>query len=124
MRSVYVVDDEPELRAIMTEALEAEGYEVSSFPDAGSLMDALGEGRPDAILLDINLPDRSGWSIKRSLNEDPGTRGIPAIAVTARGGESVERSARDGLGFADFVQKPFRLTELIDAIETAMEADR
>lgn len=117
MRSVYVVDDEPELRQLLKEALEAEGYTVEAFPDGPSLLKALEDQAPDALLLDINLPGLTGWDIKERLDDDPRTAGIPVIAVTARGGPSVERSAKEGLGFAGFVQKPFRLEQLLGAVD-------
>lgn len=121
---VFVADDEPDLRDLLAEALGAEGYEVSTFPDGPSLLSELSAGQPDAILLDINMPRMSGWEVIERLRNDPETAGIPVIAVTARGGTSVERSARDGLGFANFVQKPFRLDELTQALEQCLGGAR
>lgn len=119
-RTVYVVDDEPELRGLMEEALQAEGYKVRGFPDGEAVLEGLEEDPlPDAVLLDINMPGLSGWDVRERMAGDPRTEEIPVIAVTAQGGASVENLAREGLGFLDYVRKPFRLDDLLGAIERA-----
>lgn len=117
---VFVVDDEPDLRELLSEALTADGYTVTTFPDGESLFSGFGDDLPDAILLDINMPGMSGWDVIERLRADPTTAEIPVIAVTARGGGGIERSAQDGLGFASFVRKPFRLDELTAALERSI----
>lgn len=120
-RHVFVVDDEPDLRELLSEALTADGYTVTTFPDGESLFSGIDDADlPDAILLDINMPGMSGWDVIERLRADPATAGIPVIAVTARGGDGIERSAQDGLGFANFVRKPFRLDELTAALERSI----
>lgn len=121
MASIFVVDDEPELRDLLQEALENHGHEVQAFPDGPTFFEAIEEGAPDAVLLDINMPGMSGWDVKERLSQDASTEKIPVIAVTARGGPSIERSARRGLGFVEFVQKPFRLDELTTAVDAVLE---
>lgn len=119
-RHVFVVDDEPDLRELLSEALTADGYTVTTFPDGESLLSGFDDGLPDAILLDINMPGLSGWEVVERLRADPVTAEIPVIAVTARGGSGIERSAQDGLGFANFVRKPFRLDELTATLERSI----
>lgn len=119
---VFVAEDEPELRRLLEEALEGEGYEVDTFPDGALLLAALASNPPDAVLLDINMPGPSGWDVRKRMEEDPETADIPVIAVTARGGSSVEASAKEGMGFTGFVRKPFRLHEVLEALDDALEA--
>lgn len=120
MTSIFVADDEAPLRDLLEEALTTNGYTVETFADGESLLAAVPEGAPDAILLDINMPGMSGWDVQRRLAEDPSTESIPVIAVTARGGPSVETSAQEGLGFTGFVRKPFRLDELVQTLADAL----
>lgn len=120
-RHVFVVDDEPDLRELLSEALAADGYTVTTFPDGESLLSGFDDDDlPDAILLDINMPGMSGWDVIERLRADPVTAKIPVIAVTARGGGGIERSAKDGLGFANFVRKPFRLDDLTATLESSI----
>lgn len=118
---VYVADDEPDLVGLIRDALEMRGFEVRTALDGDALIDLVGAEVPDLILLDINMPGPSGWEIKERLADDPLASAVPVIAVTAQGGPSVETSARDGMGFADFVRKPFRLAELWDAVDRSLQ---
>lgn len=119
---VYVADDEPELASILQEMLEDAGYHVNASPDGHTLLGKVGEQRPDLILLDINMPGMSGWEVKQRLQEDPRARDVPVIAVTAQGGASIETSALRTLAFADFVRKPFKMKDLLGAVERALHA--
>lgn len=121
MSLVYVVDDEVDILEILGDVLESEGHEVATFEDGESLLEAVEEELPDVVLLDINMPGPSGWDVRRELRSDSRTSDIPVIAVTARGGEGVEGSARDALGFTDFIRKPFRLPDVLDRVEAVLE---
>lgn len=121
MSLVYVVDDEADILEILGDALETEGHDVRRFEEGESLLEAVDEERPDVVLLDINMPGPSGWDVRRELRSDHRSADVPVIAVTARGGEGVEGSARDALGFADFIRKPFRLPDVLDRVETVLE---
>lgn len=118
MALVYVADDEPELAALLHETLLDAGHEVVTSPDGASLLAKVEERAPDLILLDINMPGLSGWDVRKELL----ARGVPApvIAVTAQGGRSTEVSALSTLQFAGFVRKPFRLAEVLDAVDGAL----
>lgn len=117
---IYIADDEPELLAVMQEALETAGYRVRAFPDGEGLLQATEETVPDLILLDINMPGRSGWEVRGTLRERDATSQVPVIAVTAQGGTSVEQSATGTLGFTDFLRKPFKMADLWKKVESAL----
>ncbi|MFA5861451.1 MAG: response regulator [Candidatus Thermoplasmatota archaeon] len=121
---VYVADDEPELASMLSEMLVDAGYQVNASPDGATLLRKVSEKRPDLILLDINMPGVTGWDVKRRLDEDARSAGIPVIAVTAQGGASIEASALRALHFADFVRKPFRIADLLDRVQKALDATR
>lgn len=119
-KAIYLADDEPELLALLREALEDAGYDVRTCADGASLLRLVEERVPDAVLLDIHMPGMSGWEVRRRLLERAPS--LPVIAVTAHGGPSVEASALRTLRFADFVRKPFRLAELLARLERVMDA--
>ena len=118
MALVYVADDEPELASLLAETLADAGHEVVTSNDGMSLLDKVKDKAPDLILLDINMPGLSGWEVRKELL----ARGVPApvIAVTAQGGQSTEVSALSTLQFAGFVRKPFKLVEVLGAVEDVL----
>lgn len=119
--TVYVADDEPSIRKLLVQALEAEGYEVEAYEDGPALLEAAGRTPPDIVLLDIRMPELDGWTVRQRLAEMDETREVPVIAVTARGGESIERSAREGLGFDAYLRKPFDLDDLHGLVAEAVQ---
>lgn len=119
---VYVADDEPELASLLREMLEDAGYDVRASPDGPALLRNVQAARPDLILLDINMPGMTGWEVRQRLHDDAAASDVPVIAVTAQGGQSIETSALRTLGFQGFVRKPFRMAELLGAVERALDA--
>ena len=118
MALVYVADDEPELVALLAETLQEAGHEVVTSANGTGLLEKVDAKKPDVILLDINMPGLSGWEVRKALLD----RGVatPVIAVTAQGGQSTELSALSTLQFHAFVRKPFKLVEVISAVEGAL----
>jgi len=110
-RRILVVDDEPHIGLLLRLQLESRGYELrlarSLFEARGALK---GEIAPDAILLDIHLPDGSGVDLLRELRERPATAKIPVLILTAEGEERVLAEARS-LG-ANTITKPFSPSKL------------
>lgn len=124
MTLVYVADDESDLAEMLTEMLTDAGYDVSASPDGPTLLQKVAAKRPDLILLDINMPGMTGWDVKERLDANPAFAGIPVIAVTAQGGQSIEISALRTLHFADFVRKPFKMMDLLDKVDAALHAQQ
>lgn len=118
---IYIADDEKDLRELLKEVLETEGHDVRTVPHGEALLDLVDEHLPDLVLLDIAMPGLSGWEVKRKLLEHRTARDVPVIAITAQGGESIETSVKNALGFQDFLQKPFRMAELIDRTNTVLD---
>lgn len=118
MALVYVADDEPELAALLAETLQDAGHEVVTSANGHMLLDKVAAKEPDVILLDINMPGLSGWEVRKELLN----RGVssPVIAVTAQGGASTQMSALGTLNFAGFVRKPFKLAEVLGAVEDVL----
>ena len=107
---MLVVDDEPTLSELLSMALRYEGWEVRSAADGSSAVRAAREFRPDAVVLDVMLPDFDGLEVLRRMRAD--TPDVPVLFLTAR--DAVEdRIAGLTAGGDDYVTKPFSLEELV-----------
>jgi DNA-binding response OmpR family regulator len=115
-RMVLIVEDEEAIAAPLTEALGREGFRTET---AGTLADGLRiarEQRPDLVLLDVMLPDGSGFELLRELRSDGR---VPVIMLTARGDEA-DRVLGLELGADDYVVKPFSGRELVARIRAVL----
>lgn len=110
--TILVVDDEHDLVNLVRYNLEKEGYEVICAYDGTSASQLAWEKHPDLIVLDLMLPDRSGYDICKEIKGHEKTRSIPVIMLTAR---SSERDRITGFesGAEDYVVKPFSPKELV-----------
>lgn len=109
---ILVVDDEKDLVNLLRYNLEKNGFEVLSAYDGSSVLPLVWEFPPDLILLDLMLPDRSGYDICRDLKAEEKTRDIPIIMLTARSSE-YNRVTGFECGVDDYVIKPFSPKELL-----------
>ncbi|MGQ9474948.1 MAG: response regulator [Actinomycetota bacterium] len=116
---VLVVDDEPDVARIMAINLESEGYQVRVARDGVEALRAVGERKPDCILLDIMMPGMDGFEVLRRLKKNPETSDIPVIVVTARDTD-IDRLKGFGGGAVEYVAKPFDVGELKDYVSRAL----
>ncbi|MCD8045141.1 MAG: response regulator transcription factor [Clostridiales bacterium] len=112
MALIYIVEDDSSIREIETIALKNSNYMVCAFEKAKDFYKKMEEITPDLILLDITLPDESGYDILKKLRTNPSTKRIPVIMVTAK---TTEMDMIRGLdeGADDYIKKPFSIMELI-----------
>ncbi len=107
---ILVIDDDPAVRASLDRALRLEGYEVDTAPDGGSGLEALALAPPDAVVLDLGLPDIDGLEVckrMRSAKDD-----TPVLMLTARDAVNDRVQGLDA-GADDYLVKPFALAELL-----------
>jgi len=112
---IAVVDDEPDIRELVSFHLNKNGYMSKEYEDATSFLRSLSSKRPDLILLDIMLPDMNGFEICKILKRNDKTANIPVIMLTARG-EETDKVLGLELGADDYLTKPFSPAELIARI--------
>ena len=112
MSLILIVDDEANYRKLLRACLENAGHEVLDLGRGSEVVDLACALRPDAILLDFELPDELGIDVCRSLKANAVTSSIPVIMVTGRTGEQ-DRVDCFEAGADDFVGKPFSLRELL-----------
>jgi len=120
---VLLVDDEDQLRRVMKDLLERQGYSVVEARDGAQALDAVDRHAPDIILLDLNLPGVDGYSVLSQLRSRPVTRQIPVIVLTAKGDEDNEVRVLQ-LGADDFLTKPFRAKALAARLESTLARRR
>ena len=108
--SILVVDDEPVLAEMVSMALRYEGWEITTAGDGASAVAAARDTRPDAVVLDVMLPDMSGLDVLRKIRDHH--PGLPVLLLTAK--DAVEdRIAGLTAGGDDYVTKPFSLEEVV-----------
>jgi len=112
MARILIVDDEPNYRVLLRACLERAGHEVLDLARGAEVLELACSRKPDAILLDFDLPDSFGPDVCRSLKANAATSSIPVIMVTGRTGEQ-DRVDCFEAGADDLVGKPFSLRELL-----------
>jgi two-component system phosphate regulon response regulator PhoB len=121
--TVLLVEDEEQLRRVMKDLLEREGYRVAEARDGVQALDQVDRFAPDVIILDLNLPGIDGYSVLAQLRSRPATRTIPVVVLTAKGDEDNEVRVFD-LGADDFITKPFRAKALSARLEAVLGRHR
>ncbi|MCX8106516.1 MAG: response regulator [Ignavibacterium album] len=120
MKRILVIDDLPENVFMLQDRLEHEGYEViTAYNGSTGIEKALSE-LPDLILLDVMMPDITGIEVCRRLVNNPTTKDIPIILVTAKSGAE---DTKEGLeaGAFDYIKKPFNRIELLARVKSALK---
>jgi type II secretory ATPase GspE/PulE/Tfp pilus assembly ATPase PilB-like protein/CheY-like chemotaxis protein len=120
---VLLVEDEEQLRRVMKDLLQREGYKVAEARDGVQALDEVDRFAPDVIILDLNLPGLDGYGVLAQLRSRPATREIPVMVLTAKGDEDNEVRVFE-LGADDFVTKPFRARALTARIEAVLGRHR
>lgn len=119
MPTIYVVEDDKNIREIESFALKNTGYQVEDFECAKDFYERMAQKLPDLVLLDVMLPDEDGLSIVKKLRGASETRQIPIIMVTAKTTELDKVKGLD-IGADDYMTKPFGVMELISRVKALL----
>jgi DNA-binding response OmpR family regulator len=111
--TVLLVDDELAILQVVSDLLEAEGYDVATATDGGAALRSLRAREPDAVVLDVMLPHKSGLDVVREMRADPALARTPVVLMTAVPW-SVDAEPTHG---CVVVHKPFTVECLLGAIE-------
>jgi CheY-like chemotaxis protein len=119
-RQILIVDDEEDVRAITQLGLEMSvGWSVLTASSGQEAMQMAADYQPDAILLDMMMPDMDGRATLEQLKANPATQAIPVILVTAKAQQS-EQESFAGLEVAAIFAKPFRPLQLAEQVSEAL----
>ena len=114
--SILVVDDAPEILALIETRLRRRGFEVRTASDGEAALEAAQSSPPDLVVLDIMMPKRSGWEVARALRRDPATSATKIVVLTAIG-EQVNQLTSPIYGADAFLDKPFDFEDLERVID-------
>jgi two-component system OmpR family response regulator len=116
LQHVFVVDDEASARDMIGDYLKMQGFAVTLCDGGGSLRTAVAKGKPDLVILDLNMPEEDGLSLIRFLKQ---TGNIPIIMLTATA-SPIDRVVGLELGADDYLAKPCELRELLARVRSVL----
>ena len=123
MSRIYCVEDDANIRELIVYTLSSVGFSVEGFECAKDFFERIKETPADMVLLDIMLPDTDGTEILRMLRENPQTKDICAILLTAKS-ERMDKIRGLDMGADDYITKPFDVLELISRVKAILRRSR
>ena len=119
MANIYIVEDDTNIQEIEAIALKNSGHSVEQFDDAAHFYKKLEEKLPDLAILDLMLPDEDGYEIVKKLRQNPATKKLPVIMVTAKTSE-IDMVRGLDIGADDYIKKPFSIIEFITRVKAIL----
>ena len=112
---VLLIEDEPNIIEAIRFILSRDGYRVDTHSDGSTALEAIRARSPDVVILDVMLPNRSGYDILHDLRGDADISGLPVLMLTARG-QKKDRELAEKLGATRFMTQPFANNEILAAV--------
>ncbi len=119
MQTIFVVEDDENIRELAVYALNSAGFSAFGFEDGLTFFNKLASAKPELVILDIMLPDDDGLSILKKIRANPETAALPVIMLTAKDSE-YDRVKGLNLGADDSIVKPFFVLELIARVKALL----
>ncbi len=120
---ILIVDDTPDNLRLLSAMLTEQGYEVRSVTNGATALMGVRAQPPDLILLDINMPDMSGYEVCQQLKANLNSKEIPVIFISALN-EAIDKVKAFAIGGSDYITKPFQLEEVLARIENQLTIRR
>ncbi|MEM9394417.1 MAG: response regulator [Pseudomonadota bacterium] len=114
-KKVLLIEDEPNIIEAIKFILSREGWDVMAHSDGASALEAIERIAPDAVVLDVMLPNRSGFDILRDLRARSATEALPVLMLTAKG-QKRDRELAESYGVTHFMTKPFSNQDVLERI--------
>ena len=111
-KRILIADDEPNIVVSLEFLMKQRGYDIRVVSNGADALEAVGEFRPDLILLDVMMPRVSGYDVCQKVRENPEWQGIKIIMLSAKG-RDVEVTKGIAIGADAYVTKPFSTRDLI-----------
>ncbi|MEE8358273.1 MAG: response regulator [Candidatus Hydrothermarchaeales archaeon] len=117
MTKIMIVDDEEDIRFAVGKMLENAGYRVVEAQDGADCLEKIKKNKPDLILLDIMMPEMSGWQVLNEIQSDKDLKSIPVtmFSVKPLTPETLEKKGVDGL--IDYISKPFSKKDFLNSVK-------
>lgn len=119
MNTIFCVEDDSNIRELIEYTLSSADFNVESFENASAFFERMANTRPDAVLLDIMLPDMDGTEILKKLRSEDTTSDIGIIMLTAKS-DRMDRIRNLDMGADDYITKPFDVLELISRVKALL----
>lgn len=117
---VLLIEDEPNIMEAIRFFLSRDGWKVSCHSDGATALAEVNRVCPDVVVLDVMLPNRSGFDILKDLRAAPDTQDLPVLMLTAKG-QTKDRERAEHLGSSSFMTKPFSNAEVRDRLRSLVE---
>jgi two-component system, OmpR family, response regulator len=119
---IAVLDDEPDITALLATYLCSHGYRVTELRDGAALLELLRRDTPALVLLDLGLPGEDGLAIARQVRDfgHGGTNGPPGLVIVSGRGDAVDKVVGLEIGADDYITKPFDLRELLARVKAVL----
>lgn len=117
---ILIVDDVPDNIRLLSRILVKRGYQTRKALDGSMALTAIEASKPRLILLDVQMPDMTGYELCHRIKSDPDTLHIPIIFISAND-DNLEKKKALKLGGSDYLTKPFNIEKLMEAIKKQME---
>ena len=122
-KSILVVDDDKEVREILSFVLKQNGFEVVLASNGSYIQQVLSQRVPDLILLDVMMPGEDGYRLCRYLRQNPLTQHVPIMIMTAHAEDIYQRISRD-VGASQHITKPFHPLDLAEKVKALLNAKK
>ena len=119
-RKILIADDEPSIVTAVEFLMRREGYEVSIARDGSEALERMESSRPDLVVLDVMMPQKSGYEICKRIREREDWRGIKIIVLSAKGRDA-EVAKGLAMGADVYITKPFSTRELMSRVKALLD---
>lgn len=116
LSQIVCIDDEPGIIELVSLVLQSEDIQVVGAKNGSDGLSIMRQNPPDAVLLDIMMPDMDGWEVYKQIRADETLKNLPVIILTARTSSFEEVIARERVGVNDYLTKPFMPDELRNSL--------
>ena len=114
-QSILLVEDDEMVADVVRINLEAEGYDVVHAPNGAAGLAVIAQSPPDLVILDVMLPEVDGWTVLGRLRDDPVTRSLPVIMLSAKA-MPADQVRGYNLGATAYITKPFAAAEVVEKV--------
>lgn len=117
---ILIAEDEPSILESLDFILRRAGWSIASVTDGNAVLGALRRDPPRILVLDVMLPNRSGFDVLKQVRADEMLRALPVLILTAKG-QAQDRRVAEELGADGFVTKPYANAEVVDQVRRLIE---